>query len=854
MPSKKSFVIKDLPLQHTELNGIISSGKSKLLHFNTSGFFAACCAFLSAPVWAQTYVSTESELRDEVAGTEPTITLTDNITLTGSPLTVGSSRDVTLTSDNPAAPWKLIGADGQDAIENEDTLELDGIIVTHTAGQNGSGVYSTGTLNISGNGEISGNTATEGGGVYSTGTLNISGNGEISGNTATEGGGVWSWVGTINVSGNGEISGNTATEGGGVWNWVGTINVSGNGKISGNTASGDGGGVLSADTLNISGNGEISGNIAGGHGGGIYKDSVPFNISENGKISGNTAGGHGGGIYITRSDAFITGGTISNNRADGLGGGIYTEHHTLSLIADTGNITFSGNMDNCGTSCKPNAIYSTGQVFALGATGGHSIYFYDPIANDSSLAIFTININATSGQNGVVLFDKHHSAVYGTTTVGYGIMALTNGATYGAANTVGSFALNAGATLFADAARNTIQADYIALATGSAFAFDLTGAVAVGQTGATTNLVLDGTEVIGSPSAVDIHAFNGAGTFNLAERSDGAFESAVIIPTLRGESIAGTRADGSIVRTDPLNDKVLQLESTAENGIVRWTGNAADGLWNITSGNWERVSDNLPIGTTQFLHGDAVIFDDWFGETVTVAAGGVEIAPQPIGGSGSNIIYNPGMIVSGDGNWAFYGDGITGTGGITHEGSGMLQLRGENTYTGTTRVSGGVLSIGSEGVGNWNISDHLILENGATLYAAFLDADAMISNPLATLDVYGSARWEGGALNMEGQTMRFFVPTTMTDKESMLTLDGGADAYIGGATVMVGINGASSPLKTGDEIYLIRGNAPDSNVYGTPANTTHNGTGMQGVTLRYAFDIFVDAAQEALVARLASIP
>ncbi len=140
-----------------------------------------------------------------------------------------------------------------------------GTITGNSAGTLGGGVYVTSaTFNMTG-GTISENTAiTNGGGVYvvSSGTFNMSG-GVITGNKASAsssyGGGVYS-TGSLIVSG-GTISKNEASSGGGVYSVGSTFNMTG-GTITGNNASGTyGGGVYNGKTLNMTG-GKIYSNTA----------------------------------------------------------------------------------------------------------------------------------------------------------------------------------------------------------------------------------------------------------------------------------------------------------------------------------------------------------------------------------------------------------------------------------------------------------------------------------------------------------------------------------------------------------------------------------------------------------------
>lgn len=87
------------------------------------------------------------------------------------------------------------------------------------------------------------------------------------------------------------------------------------------------------------------------------------------------------------------------------------------------------------------------------------------------------------------------------------------------------------------------------------------------------------------------------------------------------------------------------------------------------------------------------------------------------------------------------------------------------------------------------------------------------------------------------QNYNFYIPAAMTAGEIMLSV--GGTAYIDNTTVNVGIEGGSSPLKVGDSVVLIDAGTLD----GTPANTTANGQGMQGVTLLYGFDLLAQNNQ-----------
>jgi hypothetical protein len=106
-----------------------------------------------------------------------------------------------------------------------------------------------------------------------------------------------------------------------------------------------------------------------------------------------------------------------------------------------------------------------------------------------------------------------------------------------------------------------------------------------------------------------------------------------------------------------------------------------------------------------------------------------------------------------------------------------------------------------------------------------------------TLNLKTSGLTVKGIYNFE--YINFFLPSTLTAGETVLNVNGearlseNADGTGRRATVNVDIDGASSPLREGDTVTLISA----GNLIGTPDNTTTDGQGMLGVTLKYEFAI-----------------
>jgi autotransporter-associated beta strand protein len=173
---------------------------------------------------------------------------------------------------------------------------------------------------------------------------------------------------------------------------------------------------------------------------------------------------------------------------------------------------------------------------------------------------------------------------------------------------------------------------------------------------------------------------------------------------------------------------------------------------------------------------------------------------------------------------------ISGTGALEKLGDGRLTLsNADNDYSGDTTVSAGRLEL----AGALTESPVTVLRGAALSIKGWAGKDVTV-NGGGTMDVY-SGGGIGGNLLAAGGNLNFYVPKTMGNGETLLSVGGRAD--VNGSTVNVGIDGASSPLQEGDEIYLIDA---DGGLSGT-TNAQATGEGMQGVSLLYTFDITTDA-------------
>jgi len=206
------------------------------------------------------------------------------------------------------------------------------------AGMGGGLTYSFVNATITGSAQITGNKAKYGGGVCASNQLNagytnVNGDVKITLNTATEaGGGLYcsdTSLGQLQgfrISGNAEISNNSAPIGGGVANY-GYFSMYQNSKVINNTATVRGGGITNGVETFLTNNAVVSGNEAPS-GGGVF--SQTYFRMQGGSVTNNKAI-YGGGVCLDEgggSRALLWGGNISDNTAD-YGGGIYQSNYPL---------------------------------------------------------------------------------------------------------------------------------------------------------------------------------------------------------------------------------------------------------------------------------------------------------------------------------------------------------------------------------------------------------------------------------------------------------------------------------------------------------------------------------------------
>jgi uncharacterized delta-60 repeat protein len=396
-------------------------------------------------------------------GTEPTSTSTLNSATNGGGIYLGGGT--ALIEGDSHVDGNTASNNGGGIFNIGGTLTVSGGTVSTNSSTDGDGggIFTDGTAQIysgcviSGNGvtggygggvfldanssatftavQINGNSATDGGGIYSAGSLTITGDSTIGsedtsitlGNSATDGGGIFIGGGTAMLTAS-YVDGNTASEnGGGIYN-DGSLNVTG-GSIStnsatgstGSTTTGDGGGLFNSSTgdattidqcdINGDGAADLGGGICNQAGGtiGTISGSSPSTL---GQVTHDTAQA-GGGVYNGGDIGSISYLSVSNNTAtsgsannEGEGGGIYNAgwiidaEHGSATSRNTGSITSI-------TDCKINYDDAEEPNEDGGSGGGGIFNGSDAVillitSTDGSVSLSQINDDFAVAQGGGV--------------------------------------------------------------------------------------------------------------------------------------------------------------------------------------------------------------------------------------------------------------------------------------------------------------------------------------------------------------------------------------------------------------------------------------------------------------------
>jgi fibronectin-binding autotransporter adhesin len=235
-------------------------------------------------------------------------------------------------------------------------------------------------------------------------------------------------------------------------------------------------------------------------------------------------------------------------------------------------------------------------------------------------------------------------------------------------------------------------------------------------------------------------------------------------------------------------------EAGAAGPVITYTG-AQSNVWDSVHDNFNGMSGSLAV-PVNFVNGDTVNFDD-----TATGSHTVDVTGTNLNISGWNVNTTSG--------YTFYGNGLTGSGGLTLSGTGNVVLANSNTYTGQTNIKSGLLQLNSSSA---IASTTISVAAGATLNissGAKLTGTAVIVSDSGTVNDFNSSENLGqlaglasGVLNLNGTaltvgTMGFAGTIGGTSGSVTLTAGGTMSGTINDGTtspISVTYNGSSSSL------------------------------------------------------------
>ena len=280
-----------------------------------------------------------------------------------------------------------------------------------------------------------------GGAIENMGNIKIGENVLFSSNTVTSGdyggGAIYNEGDKITIGSGAHFGYNSAKNGGAIFNpFEGTIQIGDDAEFISNTATNIGGAIVSSGTSKtiIGDNAKFISNSSRDTGGAIvnFNTSV-MEIGENALFFSNKAVFAGGAINNLGEITIKSGTKFIDNEVQAMNGGAIWNGGTLNLVAETGDIEFSGNIKEFYATITKNAIHDNKGTINIWTSDIANIIFNDGITSQDDTSV--LNINQSSGTlstSGTVILNDNMTGYTGQVNLYNGTIALgENGTLFG---------------------------------------------------------------------------------------------------------------------------------------------------------------------------------------------------------------------------------------------------------------------------------------------------------------------------------------------------------------------------------------------------------------------------------------